>query len=853
METARTKRRQAKTSIEPFQMDTEKDDFDKDDDEENFQPTMENGEALLEVECGTNKAKMYLSKLAEGSKGPCVFFHGSWLTPNEFQYVSGRATAKDWKRSIRYNGKSLKLLFAKGILSLGATTKNGRISKRKTKKRSGRKPKAGKQIVDTNKEGDSEKDEMKEESSLEQLDESSTENSTISHESENEANEIETNEIGVESKPSEMDDAINEPITNTGAPEDEEKEVKVENKEAVDEFLDDDTEMASDEECSLAEVTPEDTGTQRVIDDMENGSHDSIGSIGEKITQVELPQKNVDITENVSSDVDQPETIAKNKEEEHASSDQASSEEDVENDKLDYFPEEDSPVCTHLSETKKIDENDNDEMEKSIELPTRVEYDTEEDKEECKKLGQSCSKEITACVAVEGRNPDTIVQTQDGITEDIKSNIITSVDAFEFPDDEDEIVRSPVHDNGRYFRVKSATHHLEHAHVSDEQSEHQSSVNRQTEHELPTRQPENGPSPEQQPEKESESEMGSQSVNVSEKFQNKDSDSEKMDVPKENGPVFSKSPILEKTLHSTKKSESVSSTNEVTPLTNSNKTEVCSAFSVSNKANYLSKLLQELRESKQEQCSSSSTVSSTDTSARSSKAEKTQVKGKLNGVLPSTSENHKSVHKSEKLFFQTSDSRNIKSSIENVVPPKIDYITNVKDKRHNGLIENDSSMKQNKFRAQQPVSTKAENYSDYMRMLASTCVQPSIYLSQYAADRIFPFKSTDVFTPPGACPPQHFPFGVKFPPPKCMCCTPSSSETRTSPISPPFFSHLQRPSQELPLPFFNPYFAFPPPFLPPPWTHATGDKSSTSKRTLPKEGNILDLSPKKVKFSFNET
>lgn len=132
METPRTKRRQAKASIDTSQMDTEKEDFDKDDDEENFQPTMENGEALLEVECGTNKAKMYLSKLAEGSKGPCVFFHGSWLTPNEFQYVSGRATAKDWKRSIRYNGKSLKLLFSKGILSLGSTTKNGRISKRKT-------------------------------------------------------------------------------------------------------------------------------------------------------------------------------------------------------------------------------------------------------------------------------------------------------------------------------------------------------------------------------------------------------------------------------------------------------------------------------------------------------------------------------------------------------------------------------------------------------------------------------------------------------------------------------------------------------------------------------------------------
>ena len=36
----------------------------------------------------------YLSKLCQGSKGPCISFQGSWLTPNEFQYISGRETAK---------------------------------------------------------------------------------------------------------------------------------------------------------------------------------------------------------------------------------------------------------------------------------------------------------------------------------------------------------------------------------------------------------------------------------------------------------------------------------------------------------------------------------------------------------------------------------------------------------------------------------------------------------------------------------------------------------------------------------------------------------------------------------------
>ena len=41
----------------------------------------------------------------------------TWITPNEFQYISGRETAKDWKRSIRHHGKSMKLLLTKGILT----------------------------------------------------------------------------------------------------------------------------------------------------------------------------------------------------------------------------------------------------------------------------------------------------------------------------------------------------------------------------------------------------------------------------------------------------------------------------------------------------------------------------------------------------------------------------------------------------------------------------------------------------------------------------------------------------------------------------------------------------------------
>jgi hypothetical protein len=71
---------------------------------------------VLEVECGCNKGLLYLSRLCQGSRGACILFQRTWLTPNQFQAVSGRETAKDWKRSIRHRGRSVKLLISKGIL-----------------------------------------------------------------------------------------------------------------------------------------------------------------------------------------------------------------------------------------------------------------------------------------------------------------------------------------------------------------------------------------------------------------------------------------------------------------------------------------------------------------------------------------------------------------------------------------------------------------------------------------------------------------------------------------------------------------------------------------------------------------
>lgn len=69
----------------------------------------------LKVACNTNEARFYLSRFARGSIGRCVLFRGRWITPNEFQAVSGRQSSKDWKRSIRLKGRCLKEYIAQGL------------------------------------------------------------------------------------------------------------------------------------------------------------------------------------------------------------------------------------------------------------------------------------------------------------------------------------------------------------------------------------------------------------------------------------------------------------------------------------------------------------------------------------------------------------------------------------------------------------------------------------------------------------------------------------------------------------------------------------------------------------------
>ena len=70
---------------------------------------------FIVVTCAENEAKFYKHRFARGSIGRCVWFRERWITPNEFQAISGRQSSKDWKRSIRLRGKCLKDYISEGL------------------------------------------------------------------------------------------------------------------------------------------------------------------------------------------------------------------------------------------------------------------------------------------------------------------------------------------------------------------------------------------------------------------------------------------------------------------------------------------------------------------------------------------------------------------------------------------------------------------------------------------------------------------------------------------------------------------------------------------------------------------
>lgn len=79
--------------------------------------------AVLPVRCKNTNGELYKAKFGSGGRGKCIKgIEGLWYTPNEFEQLAGRASSKDWKRSIRYGGRTLQCLIEDGILHPHATS-----------------------------------------------------------------------------------------------------------------------------------------------------------------------------------------------------------------------------------------------------------------------------------------------------------------------------------------------------------------------------------------------------------------------------------------------------------------------------------------------------------------------------------------------------------------------------------------------------------------------------------------------------------------------------------------------------------------------------------------------------------
>ncbi|KPU78922.1 uncharacterized protein Dana_GF23595, isoform B [Drosophila ananassae] len=76
---------------------------------------------VFQIRCKTTCAELYRSKLGSGGRGRCVKYKDKWHTPSEFEHICGRGSSKDWKRSIKYGGKSLQSLIDEGTLTPHAT------------------------------------------------------------------------------------------------------------------------------------------------------------------------------------------------------------------------------------------------------------------------------------------------------------------------------------------------------------------------------------------------------------------------------------------------------------------------------------------------------------------------------------------------------------------------------------------------------------------------------------------------------------------------------------------------------------------------------------------------------------
>lgn len=77
---------------------------------------------VLPVRCKDTNAELYKSRFGSGNKGKCIKAGNEWFTPTEFEALCGRGNSKDWKRSIRFGGRTLQTLIDKGFLTPHASS-----------------------------------------------------------------------------------------------------------------------------------------------------------------------------------------------------------------------------------------------------------------------------------------------------------------------------------------------------------------------------------------------------------------------------------------------------------------------------------------------------------------------------------------------------------------------------------------------------------------------------------------------------------------------------------------------------------------------------------------------------------
>ncbi|XP_026331941.1 deformed epidermal autoregulatory factor 1 isoform X1 [Hyposmocoma kahamanoa] len=77
---------------------------------------------ILPIRCKNTSAELHKQKFGSGGRGRCIKYGMEWYTPSEFEALCGRASSKDWKRSIRFGGRSIQALIDEGILTPHATS-----------------------------------------------------------------------------------------------------------------------------------------------------------------------------------------------------------------------------------------------------------------------------------------------------------------------------------------------------------------------------------------------------------------------------------------------------------------------------------------------------------------------------------------------------------------------------------------------------------------------------------------------------------------------------------------------------------------------------------------------------------